>query len=83
MKLSKKVEKESRKWANGLITEWKKMGVINEGSNKEIILIKETEIKLGSKVISLVAEGLEKLNKDKKLKEEHYTLYEKFCKEDN
>ena len=43
----------------------------------------ETEIKLGSKVISLVSEGLEKLNKDKKLKEEHYTLYEKFCKEDN
>lgn len=43
----------------------------------------EAEIKLGSKVISLIAEGLEKLNKDKKLKEEHYTLYEKFCKEDN
>jgi len=43
----------------------------------------EAEIKLGSKVISLIAEGLEKLNKDKKLKEDHYTLYEKFCKEDN
>ena len=43
----------------------------------------EADIKLGSKVISLISEGLEKLNKDKKLKEEHYTVYEKFCKDDN
>jgi len=43
----------------------------------------DSEIKLGSKVISLISEGLEKLNKDKKLTEQHYTLYEKFCKEDN
>lgn len=43
----------------------------------------ETDIKLGSKVISLISEGLEKLNKDKKLKEEHYSLYEKFVKNED
>ena len=43
----------------------------------------ETEIKLGSKVKTLIGEELEKLDKDKKLTPQHYSLYEKFVKEDN
>jgi len=42
----------------------------------------EADIKLGSKVKTLIAEELEKLDKDKKLTQEHYTLFEKFVKED-
>ena len=53
------------------------------GTQWDSTIEQDTEIKLGSKVISLVAEELEKLNKDEKLKEDHYTLYEKFVKEDN
>jgi len=42
----------------------------------------EAEIKLGSKVKTLIADELEKLDKDKKLTQQHYSLYEKFVKED-
>ena len=42
----------------------------------------ETDVKLGSKVKTLIAEELEKLDKDKKLTQQHYSLYEKFVKED-
>ena len=37
-----------------------------------------TDIRIGNKVISLIAEELEKLNKDKKLTPQHMTLYDKF-----
>jgi len=37
-----------------------------------------TDLKLGAKAISLIGEELEKLDKDKKLKQEQFSLYEKF-----
>lgn len=37
-----------------------------------------TDLRLGNKVISIIGEALEKLNKDKKLTPQHETLYEKF-----
>jgi len=36
------------------------------------------EIKIGEKATDLIVEALKKLNKDKKLTEEHFSLYEKF-----
>ncbi len=42
----------------------------------------DTEVKLGSKVISLISDKLEELNKEKKLDEIKNVLYEKFCKDD-
>jgi len=42
----------------------------------------EADIKLGSKVKTLIAEELEKLDKDKKLTQQHFSLFEKFVKED-
>ena len=43
----------------------------------------ETDVKLGSKVKTLIGEELEKLDKDKKLTQEQFSLYTKFVKEDN
>jgi len=42
----------------------------------------EADIKLGSKVKTLIAEELEKLDRDKKLTQDHFSLYTKFVKED-
>ena len=39
------------------------------------------EIKLGEKATDVVKEALEKLDKDKKLKAQHMSIYEKFIKE--
>ena len=43
----------------------------------------ETDVKLGSKVKTLIGEELEKLDKDNKLTQQHFSLYTKFVKEDN
>lgn len=51
--------------------EWKIEGVPAEILNKEI--------DFGLKAASLLAESIEALNKDKKLTEQHFSLYEKFC----
>jgi len=37
------------------------------------------EIDVSPKSVALVAAALEKLNKEKKLTEQHFSLYEKFC----
>jgi len=41
----------------------------------------EREIEIGEKATDIVIEGLKKLDKEKKLTERHFTLYEKFVKE--
>jgi len=42
---------------------------------------KEAEIKLGDKASEIIKEALLKLDKEKKLKREHVTLYEKFVQD--
>jgi len=37
-----------------------------------------TDLRLGNKAVSLIAEELEKLDKDKKLTPQHVSIYEKF-----
>lgn len=39
---------------------------------------KEKDIRTGNKARSIIREVLEGLNKEKKLRDEHFTLYEKF-----
>lgn len=39
---------------------------------------KEVDVEIGSKAESIIRETLEKLNKDKKIKEEHLSLCDKF-----
>jgi len=39
---------------------------------------KDKDIKIGKKAESIIREKLEELNKQKKLRDEHFTLYEKF-----
>ena len=51
--------------------EWKIEGVPAEILNKEITL--------GPKAASLIADSIEALNNDKKLTEQLFSLYEKFC----
>jgi len=41
----------------------------------------EREIEIGEKATDIVIESLKKLDKEKKLTERHFTLYEKFVKE--
>ena len=41
---------------------------------------KEVEIKIGEKATDIIVEALQKLNDEKKLTNEHFTLYEKFVK---
>ena len=36
------------------------------------------EIELGEKAMDIISEALKKLNEDKKLKDEHFTIYQKF-----
>ena len=36
------------------------------------------EIEIGEKAMDIISEALKKLNEDKKLKDEHFTIYEKF-----
>lgn len=64
--------------------EIKKYKFVNEGEQTrwDDKVEQETDIKLGSKVKTLIAEELEKLDKDKKLTQQHFTLYQKFVKED-
>ncbi len=38
----------------------------------------EKEIVIGEKAMDLIVEALEKLNKDKKLKPQHFSVFEKF-----
>ena len=40
----------------------------------------EVEFELGPKTISLISDSLVKLDKDGKLTNQHFSLYEKFCK---
>ena len=58
----------------------KKLGFVQEGDqvkwNESAKLVKSFEI--GEKMMDLIAETLEKLNKDEKLRDEHFSLYEKF-----
>ena len=48
----------------------------DEGS--PVLLAQDKEIEVGPKAIAVVCEVLEKLNKEKKLKAEHMSVYEKF-----
>ena len=48
----------------------------------DIKVEQEADIKLGSKVKTLIGEELEKLDKDNKLTQQHFSLYTKFVKED-
>lgn len=41
----------------------------------------EKDIKIGNKAHSIVREALEKLDKEKKLEDRHYSLFEKFVEE--
>ena len=41
----------------------------------------EREIEIGEKATDIVVESLKALDKEKKLTERHFSLYEKFCKE--
>jgi len=41
------------------------------------------EIELGEKAMDIISEALKKLNEDKKLKDEHFTIYEKFVEKGN
>ena len=36
------------------------------------------EIEIGEKAMDIIKEALKKLNEDKKLKDEHFTIYQKF-----
>lgn len=38
----------------------------------------DTDIKLGAKAITIIGDELEKLNKQNKLKQDQFTIYEKF-----
>jgi hypothetical protein len=40
----------------------------------------EADIKIGEKAADVIAEALKELDKQKKLKNEHYSIYEKFIK---
>jgi len=42
--------------------------------------IEEREFLIGEVASQLIVEALEKLDKDKKLREEHFSVYEKFVK---
>jgi len=42
----------------------------------------EKEFELGEKANVLIQEALEKLNKEKKLTQQHFSIYEKFVKEE-
>jgi len=48
----------------------------------DVTVEQEADIKLGSKVKTLIADELEKLDKDKKLTQQHFSLFTKFVKED-
>ena len=41
----------------------------------------DREIEIGEKATDIIIEALKKLDKEKKLTEQHYTIYEKFVKE--
>lgn len=68
--------------------EIKKYKFVHQGEGQDVQTTwdvkveQEADIKLGSKVKTLIGEELEKLDKDKKLTQQHYSLYEKFVKED-
>lgn len=68
--------------------EIKKYKFVNKGEGQEvqttwdIKVEQEADIKLGSKVKTLIGEELEKLDKDKKLTQQHFSLFTKFVKED-
>lgn len=47
-----------------------------EGVSPEIL---NKDVPFGPKASKVLAEVLENLNKDKKLTEQHFSLYEKFC----
>lgn len=52
--------------------EWR---IIDDDGNP---IPQEKEVNLGEKATDIIVETLKKLDKEKKLKEEHYSLYEKF-----
>lgn len=52
---------------------WQVDGVAADVLNKEI--------EIGAKASKVIADSLEKLDKEKKLTEQHFSLYEKFCAE--
>ena len=53
-----------------------------KGTNWDSKVEQETDIKLGSKVKTLIGEELEKLDKDNKLTQEQFSIYEKFVKDE-
>lgn len=64
--------------------EIKKYKFVNEGNQTrwDDKVQQESDVKLGSKVKTLIGEELEKLDKDKKLTQQMFSLYTKFVKED-
>ncbi len=60
--------------------EFKEFGVKQEGDQMSWNPkgTEEREIKVGEKATDILVEALEKLDKEKKLLNQHYTLYEKF-----
>jgi len=60
--------------------EHKKLGFIQDGDqvrwNESAKLVKSFEI--GEKMMDLISETLTKLDKEEKLRDEHFSLYEKF-----
>ena len=64
--------------------EHKTYGIVVEGNqvhwSPKMAAI-EKDINIGNKAHSIIREALEKLDKEKKLEDKHYTVFEKFCKE--
>ena len=48
--------------------------------NNEVILVKNFEV--GEKMMDLIVKTLKEINKEEKLRDEHFTLYEKFVSSD-
>ena len=63
--------------------EHKKLGFIQDGEqvrwNENAKLVKG--FKIGEKMMDLISDTLKKLDKDEKLRDEHFSLYEKFVEE--
>lgn len=68
-------EEEAKRWniraADGKMT-W------NIANNKGQPLDQDSDIKVGERAEEIIVASLKKLNDDKKLTNEHYSLYEKF-----
>lgn len=71
-------EAETKKWAIATRDGQVNWRLLNE-KNKPID--QEAEIEIGEKAKDIIVLALAKLNEEKKLRDEHYTLYERFIGE--